>query len=967
MRHFKQVLLLFLLPFLSLNGLLMAQSGTIRGTVIEDTSGEPLYGVTVVIQGTTNGQISDFDGAFEIKVDPGTYNIRASFVSFKTVTITDVKVNPNEVTVIDQIRMLEETTELQEIVVTAEAIRDTETALITMKRKSVTVMDGISAVSFKRIGDSDAGQAAKRVTGVSVEGGKYVYVRGLGDRYTKTTMNGVDIPGLDPDRNSIQIDIFPTKLIDNMTILKSFVPELPADFTGGIVNIETKDFPDDRVIEVSLAGKYNPSMHFNDHFLAYPGGRTDRFGFDDGTRALPARARQEPIPTPISGTSENEVFSFLKSFNPTLGAINDPSFMDYNLGLTLADQYPVGKKGYRLGLILSGTYRNEKVLYDDAFVGEYQRPVSEDEYELVVATTQEGAIAAQNILLGGLAGIALKTNTSKYKLNFMHLQNGESRAAQFELYDNGEAPGKSGYIGFSNNLEYNQRALTNIYLSGSHFNEKGTWKVDWRGAATRSTLDDPDIRKTAFTINPNTGDSVFLAGAAGNPSRIWRYLDEINTVGRLDITREVKWFNEPGKIKFGGNYVYKERDYQILSYDVQFFGAQPDFNGNPNNVFKEENLYPNKTVYLSSGNNIPNPNEYNSTISNSAGYFSLEFMPFSKLKTILGVRGEYYVQRHTGRDVEYANSENGERGNNLDNEKVLDAFDLFPSVNFIYAVADNQNIRVAYSRTIARPSFKELSFAQILDPVTNRIFNGGLFTYNDWDGNLSETRINNFDLRWELFMERAQLISFSAFYKTFDKPIELVRIPAAQTTNEFQPRNVGESNILGFEFEFRKSLDFISGSLQNFSINGNFTFVKSSLKMTETEFRSRKGFEKVGEDIKTTRDMAGQAPYIINAGLSYNNFDIGLDAGFFYNVKGRTLTVVGGGLFPDVYTQPFNSLNFNLNKTIGSAQRASINMRVENILNDKREEFYSGFNATDQIYYRYSPGLELGLGFSYSF
>jgi hypothetical protein len=961
----KLIRIFFFVMFM-IPGVITAQQGIIRGTVIEDETGEPLYGVTVVIAGTTTGQISDFDGAFEIKANPGTYTIQASFVSFKTITITDVAVTANEVTILDQIRMMEETTELLEVVVTAEAIRDSEEALVTLKRKSVTVMDGISAVGFKRTGDSDAGEAARRVTGVSVEGGKYLYVRGLGDRYTKTTMNNVDIPGLDPDRNSIQIDIFPTKLIDNMLILKSFTPELPADFTGGIVNIETKDFPDERVIEVTLKTNYNPAMHFNDDFLTYPGGTKDKFGFDDGTRSLPPRATEDPIPSPISGHPESEVFDFLNSFNKNLGALGESQFMNYNFGLTFANQFNVGRRGYKLGFILTGTYRNEKRFYDDVFVGEYQRPIPEDEFEMVDATTQDGALAEKNVLLGGLAGLALKTNTSRYKLNFMHLQNGESRAAQFELYDNGSAPGKSGYIGWSNNLEYNQRALSNILLSGAHFNSDGTWKVDWRASTTKSTLDDPDIRKTAFTITPTTGDSVFFAGAAGFPSRIWRSLDEINVQGRIDVIREHMVFGRDAKLRFGGSYVYKERDYLILSYNNQFFGQQPDFGGDPNRVLLEENLYPNGTVYFTSGNNVPNPNEYNSNVNSSAAYISTEFEPANKLKAIIGVRAENYIQRHTGRDTEYANSATGE-GNNLDNDKVLDALDFFPSINFIFAIRENQNLRLAYSRTIARPSFKEMSFAQIIDPVTNRIFNGGLFEYSDWDGNLTETRINNFDLRWEVFMERAQLISISAFYKTFDKPIELVRIPAAQTTNEFQPRNVGQSSIVGAEFEFRKSLDFISESLRNLSLYGNFTYVHSALRMNETELRSRKNFEKVGEDIKETRDMQGQAPYIVNAGFSYNNIDIGMDAGFFYNVKGRTLTVVGGGLFPDVYSEPFHSLNFNFTKSIGKSQRAHINFSVDNILNDRREEFFTAFGASDQIYYAYSPGIEFGLGFSYAF
>jgi hypothetical protein len=964
MNHSYKGILVTLLLFISAYS--FAQKGTIRGTVIDDATGETLIGVTVLIKGTTNGGITDFDGNFEISVESGTHDVVASYVSYATTTISGVVVEAGDVTVIDQIRLKEDVQELDEIVIQAEVINTTETALMTLKKKSPNVMDGISAASFRKIGDSDAADAVKRVTGVSVEGGKYVYVRGLGDRYTKTMLNNMDIPGLDPDRNSIQIDIFPTNLIDNMIVVKSFAPELPADFTGGIVNIETKDFPEERIIDLSVKGAFNPSMHFNSDYITYPGSETDFLGFDNGARQLPERARMEPIPGPVSGDPENEVFDFLNSFNETLGSTSETNFMNYSAGLTLANQYNVGKNDHKLGLILTGTYRNNNVFYDDVSFGEFQRPIPENETELVKATTQDGLLSEHNILLGGLAGIAYKTNNSKFKFNFMHLQNGESRSAQLELFDDGSVPGKSGFTGFSHNLEYNQRAMTNYFLSGAHFNEDASWKVDWRASATFSSLDDPDIRKTAYTINRATGDSTFVAGAAGNPSRIWRELDEVNIVGKVDVTREYQMFNRNARLKFGASYTDKERDYLILSFNNQFFGRQPQTGGDPNKVLLDENLWPNGTVYYNSGNNDPNPNQYNSNAFNAAAYISDEFNPSDKLKAIIGLRGEYFVQQHTGRDAIYANS--GTEGNNLDNEKVLDSFDLFPLLNLILSLNENQNLRFSFSRTIARPSFKELSFAQIIDPVSNRIFNGGLFPYEgDWDGNLSETRINNFDLRWELFMERGQLLSLSAFYKSFDDPIELVRIPAALTTNEFQPRNVGDSYLIGGELEFRKSLEFISQNLKNLAINGNITVVQSSLEMNDAEFRARKNFEKEGETIENTRDMAGQAPYIINAGLGYNNPNTGTDAGFFYNVKGRTLSIVGGGLFPDVYAIPFHSLNFNMNQSLGAERRASVSINVSNILGDIREEMYGAFKAEDQVFYRFNPGTELGIGFKYSF
>jgi len=277
MNKFYLFITLLLISFAS-----VAQTGKIRGTVYEASSGEPLIGVTVVIKGTSKGAVTDFDGKFTISAEPGNYDIQVSFISFETVTISGVAVKEGEVTVLDNISLKESVQELQEVVVTAELIKDSESALLTLKKKSANLMDGISAAKFRKIGDSDAAGAVKRVTGVSVEGGKYVYIRGLGDRYTKTTLNNIDIPGLDPDRNSLQIDIFPTNLIDNMTVLKSSLAEMPADFTGGVVNIETKDFPEEKIFDVSASIGYNPSMHFNNEYITYEGSDTDFLGFDNG-------------------------------------------------------------------------------------------------------------------------------------------------------------------------------------------------------------------------------------------------------------------------------------------------------------------------------------------------------------------------------------------------------------------------------------------------------------------------------------------------------------------------------------------------------------------------------------------------------------------------------------------------------------------------------------------------------------
>ena len=954
--------LLFVFSFI-LVSYAFSQNGKIRGTVIEDATGEPLYGVTVVIEGTTNGSTTDFDGKFEISIAPGTYNLQSSFVSFKTVTITDLQVKFGDVTIINQIRLQEDVEELEAVVISAQVANTTEAAMLTVKRKSANLIDGISAASFSKIGDSNAASAVKRVTGVSVEGGKYVYVRGLGDRYTKTMLNSVDIPGLDPDRNSLQIDIFPTNLIDNMVVLKTALAEMPADFTGGIINIETKDFPEDKILDVSLGVTYNPSMHFNKDFLTYEGSKTDWLGFDSDTRTLPSEARgQFPFPTPANAEEVNQLAN---KFSPTLGASPETSFMDYNLGITYGNQRKLAN-GNGIGFIFSGSYKSERTFYDDAIFGEYQNALNSDEFELIPANIQTGSIGTKNVLLAGLGGLAYKTSNSKYRFTIQRLQNGESQAAQFRIVDDPEskAVGKSGFIATSDNLVYSQRSLTNALLSGEHHINGDGLRVDWKISPTISKIEDPDIRKAAFS---EVGSNLRLAsGAAGIPSRIWRYLDESNLVGKVDFTKSAQIFGSDAKYKFGASYVFKERDYEIQQVNLGLPGSQPDWTGDANEILVRENLYPNEGgIFYQSGNASPNPNAYNSTINNTALYTSAEMNPSERLKAIFGLRVENFVQRHTGRDIQFAQQG---IGNNLENDKVLDAFDWFPSLNLIYELTENQNLRFSYSRTIARPSFKELSFAQIIDPVSNRIFNGGLFVYEgSWEGKLKETRIDNFDLRWELFQKRGQLVSLSLFYKSFDSPIELVRIPEATTNNEFQPRNVGDGQIRGAELEIRQSLQFISTALAKFSINGNYTLVNSQIDMTGREFAQRSAFEKVGQNVKNTRDMSGQAPYIINAGFQYDDPSKGFDAGFFYNVKGATLIVVGGGVFPDVYSEPFHSLNFNLNKSFGDEGNTEVNLSISNILNDVREEFYTGFEADDQYFTRFSPGVSLGVGFKYSF
>jgi len=369
---------------------------------------------------------------------------------------------------------------------------------------------------------------------------------------------------------------------------------------------------------------------------------------------------------------------------------------------------------------------------------------------------------------------------------------------------------------------------------------------------------------------------------------------------------------------------------------------------------------------------VDNPNKFYASVNYYAGYASFEFSMLKDLKAVLGARYESYMQFYTG--------SNRTREIVLDNEKVLDNTDIFPSVNVIYTISQNMSLRGSYSKTIARPSFKELSYAVIIDPISEISFVGGLdedvanIGGEDvvvWDGNLKSSDIQNFDIRWEWFhLPGNNMISLSAYYKAFENPIELVQYSRTQKT-WVQPRNVGNAIVYGTEVELRQDLGLIIPSLTNINFIGNYTYAYSQILMSQTEKDAREYAKRTGQVVGDYRVMAGQAPHIINIGISFdggaNGFFKGSEAGFFYNVQGRTLEVVGIADRPDIYTKPFHSLNFNSNTTFGSSKRLSAGFKVNNILNNKKQSYYNSFDDNTSLYNYFESGITFSASIKYKF
>ena len=931
------------LLFLSFTNLVLA-SGYVRGTVIDSYLGEPVIYAEVKILDLNLITLTDLDGRYSFELSPGTYTISVEYLGYAKKAINGVQIEDGSVELVD-IWLDEENEVIEEVVVTAEQNKNNETALLTIQRKSPVVLDGVSAQTISRNGDSDAGQAMQRIPGVSVENGKYIYVRGLGDRYTKTTLNGMDIPGLDPDRNTIQMDIFPTALVDNIIVRKTFSPDMPGDFSGGVVDITTKSFPDKEQFDVSLGLEYNVGTTFNNDFLTYKGGKLDWLGIDDGTRALPSGYDYEsgPYPDFINVvTDDPAIVDFTRQFNTTLNSYKSPAFLNTSFNTSYGNQYSLGKN--TIGFVTGFSYQNNNQHFENANYGEYfrSRNLQVNTLDDEQFRTSQGALSQNNVLWSGLMGLALKGRTFKITTQLFHTQNGEkSASSRFEKdgFDDQESQFTA--------LTYSQRSITNLLLT-SKFNINNL-DLEFKNSTTLSKIIDPDLRVTQLEVS--NGALPALSGGGGSSSdRLWRNLNELNESLNFDITYS---FSKRNKIKFGLGNTFKTRTFVTTRADHVYEGIIP--NGDPNHILSDSVIWDgtgnitDSTTYISA---LQEPqNTYNGVINIFSSYLMNELPINNKIRLIYGVRLEKAINRYTGRkqQVFYPTD-------SLHNAQLLNELDILPSVNLVYEVIKNTNIRASYSRTVARPSFKEISLAQVFDPITETTFMGNI--------NLKQTNIDNIDLRWESFFNNNQMVSVSGFYKRFKNPIELT-IQDEVAPREITPNNVDNAFLVGVEFEFKKNFNFIHRSLDKVFLIANTSFIKSRTQYTEEQYQALLNNARPNEVVSKNRVMFGQSPFLINTSLGYDNN--GTSIILSYNIQGKRLVGLGIGRVPNIYEQPFHDLKFKISQNFGSEDQFNLSFSASNLIDDDRLRLYEIYNGESGTFAQTRAGKGFSLGFSYSF
>jgi TonB-dependent receptor len=963
--------LLVLLLATGLARLSAQETGAVAGQVISTWDGRPLPGVTIVVRGTTLAGQSDGTGRYELKaVPPGDQVLRLTKGGYASATVTDVRVLPGLTTTVNG-NLRPEFFELDEFEVTAEEFNEQTTQLMEERSEASGLLDAIGADQFSRIGASDAADIVGKVPGITVADGKNPVVRGLNERYVGITLNGAEVPSSDPYRKSVQLDLFPAGLISQIAVSKSFTPELPGNASGGAINVVTKSFPEKRTFTAGLGVEYNLQTTFKDSFLGYQGGNTDWLALDDGARELPSELRA-PLPGFFTitvrpnqpGFAEQQAAAAqLQQLTTLLGPTEfaptrETAPLNHNLSFSLGDT--VEAFGRRLGVFGGYQYKHSYQLNE----GVSERWVADGANPGVLVPRRgfTDTRGIQEINWAAIANVAYEfSEGQEVGFNFLFNQNAEDLARQQVGFNNDQ----SNYAPYVlNRLIWTERNLTTYQLKGSHvFAEAGDLGVDWLGAYSTTSQDEPDARFFNYAQSGNEflAEGNFLLTPT-QPTRYFRELAENNVNLKLDLKKPFELGNGlEGVLKGGVFNSESQRDFEDREIYYQpanapgGFGpaARWPFTGDPNAFFPEEAFAPTVTTNRTTGrvtyswNRVIQGREsvYDAEQKIRAGYFLFELPLHERFKLLSGFRYET-TDLNVFSVGALANSVTGLRTNN----SAIKQGDWLPAAGFTYALRTNMNFRFNFGQTVARPSFRELAAYRQYDPVIDELLEGNPL--------LRMSSVNNYDVRWEWFPEAGAVVSVSLFRKDLQNAIERRFITVDGEIISFINRP--KSEVQGFEVELRRGLGFWTDELAEFSLGFNAAYLQSSVELTPEELANRLQF--LG-DATPTRPLYDQSPYIFNLDATWDHKSWGTTATVVFSLSGPRITIAGLAT-PDIYEQPVPQLDFILGQKL--SEHFKLRLSVRNVLDPEIERTY-GNDEGAPLYSAYTKGISVGLSLSYDF
>lgn len=954
----------------------------VYGKVYDKTNAEELIGASVYLLNSSTGTITDFNGSYELNEIPkGQQKIICQYISYQNDTL---EINISE-DVAFNFELVEETITLGSIDLITKVNRKEESYVVNLQKKSAGMLNTLSKKQMSITGSSNAADAVKNVSGVNVQGGKYVYVRGLSDRYSLVTLNGIALPSLDPNKNSVQMDLIPSNVIDNILVFKTFTPDLPGNFTGGLVDVNTSDFPDSLELNFNYSAGYRSLSNLNSNFTGQKSSSTDWLGYDDGSRNRPSFVQQNGInffnPSSFADAysyaqtqdlniaemtydeflSSDERWKWLEqarinandsltiatqSFSNNWNPEKFKSGLNQSISFSLGNKYTFGKN--QIGFNSGVNYKKKYAFYEDAQIGRYKQTGINAE-TLTAQKIGTESRGDEHVFGSVFMNASLHFN-QKHKIKFVSMlnQNGQSSARYFSGENRSDA---FGLFEEQRTQRYMERQLKTSQISGTHlFEAHKKSELTWNFGHTKSYQNTPDLKvftnsyEYLMLEDEDTGD--FYQDTAPTysiqpnlysaPTRYYRFLKENNTNLKIDYKRNL---NQDEFIKIGLSYLEKNRENQEFRYTYNSNGI--GYNNSIDDYFSTENTIVGQSINGNGGNaafinvldNTEIRNKFTAEQIIMSTYIMGTLKPLEVLEVTAGIRLEDTAIQAQSQDASQTIGK-------------LDDLDFLPALNLKYNIDEGTQIRMSYGRTLARPSFREIAPTAWFDFETSFQFIG--------NPELKRTLVNNFDLRIEKYLPGAGLISVSGFYKQFNNPIEQVMNPQAQNV-ELSWRNVQEANVLGMELEYKKK--FILEEGEYLTLGFNTSIIHSKTQIDPLELELIRAFD---PEHSATRPMYGQSPYIVNLYTQYQM--AGWNVGANFNVSGRSIVIVQKGAV-DVYEAPKPMLNLKVDKQM--SKRTKLSLSGSNILSAKRLWYYP---YKDEEYtfrsFNYRPEFRVSFQFS---
>ena len=878
-QHIFYTFLLVLLSSIS-----YSQNGSISGTVYDKESSETIIGATIRLLNSEKGTVTDINGDFKISnITPGDYSLEVRFISYNTFIVKSVIVKPKENTKLS-ISLTPSSIGLEEVEIVATAEKSSNVAMIAMQRNSTAITNNIGAEDIKKSSDNNSAQVIKRIPGVTIQEGKFAIIRGLADRYNFAVLNGHPLPSTEADRKTFSFDIFPSGMVDNISVSKSATPDMPAEFAGGIIQINTKNVVDEPFINVSLSGAYNDLATFKP-YSNYEGGKNDFFGVDDGTRALPS---DFPSTDVIQEAQRGDAIEYAKLLENNWEVKENKSALP-NLGFQLSGgrNFQIGenqKLGVIAALSFSNSNNNLSVIRRDFDLDKTSHEYEDQQFSSEVLA---GALLNISYQLTKNHQIAFKNTFSQHSLDQTILREG--------ININGNQLRKSTAFLFNFDRINIHQAIGNHYLPKNKIN------LDWAASYTQIFSEIPDFRRVMYTRSALAPDDFpFRAQAMPNVNpdmggRFFSTLNEYNNNYSANASIPFKILGNKNNFKTGFHFNNRRRDFdaRVIGYVI----APPTFNfdfdlltQSPEQLFAQENMREGGFMI----GEITNPSDrYIASVNHFSTYAMLENRITNKLKVVWGARLEQFNQKLSSEDYS---------GNEVEIDTTY--LNIFPSANVNYELNDKSNLRFSVYQTTSRPEFRELAPFSFYDFATNFIILG--------NPNITATQIFNLDLRYELYPKLNEMFSVAVFYKDFTNPIEQVIDPSSGFGSLLMTYdNIDRAENFGAELELRKSFGFFTPNneasiFNRFYLNMNLAYISSLVDVRNvpgapTDFRP----------------LQGQSPYIINTGISFKDKSNKTEISAMYNRIGRRIFRVGYGGYPDIYENPRDVFDIGITRKFG--------------------------------------------------